>query len=56
MFEVSNGIRELGSLETDKIIREIKNGEIILADYTYTDEGIKWGENEIHKYSKSGIE
>ncbi|MBP3262876.1 DUF3298 and DUF4163 domain-containing protein [Pseudobutyrivibrio sp.] len=56
LFEVSNGIRELGSLETDKIIREIKNGEIILADFTYTDEGIKWGENEIHKYSKSGIE
>ena len=56
LFEVSNGIRELGTLETDKNVKEIKNGEIVLAELSYDENGESWGESEVHKFSKSGIE
>lgn len=56
LFEVSKGIRELGALETSKSIKEIKDGEIVLAEANYTDKGLEWGESESHKYSKAGLE
>ncbi len=56
LFEVSKGIRELGYIETDKSVKEINNGEIVLAEISYEDGGIQWGESETHKYSKAGLE
>ncbi|WP_028242608.1 DUF3298 and DUF4163 domain-containing protein [Pseudobutyrivibrio ruminis] len=56
LFEVSKGIRELGYIETDKSVKEINNGEIVLAEISYENGGIQWGESETHKYSKAGLE
>ncbi|MBE5916334.1 MAG: DUF3298 and DUF4163 domain-containing protein [Pseudobutyrivibrio ruminis] len=57
LFEVSTGtIKDLGTIETDKTIKEIKDGEIIFGDLTYTEAGQEWGNTETHKYSKLGFE
>ena len=57
LFEVSTGtIKDLGTIETDKTIKEIKDGEIIFGELTYTEEGQQWGDTETHKYSKLGFE
>ena len=56
LYDVSKGIKEVGSLDTNLSVKEIKEGEIILAEANYTDEGLTWGTPETHKYSKSGIE
>ena len=56
LFEVSNGIKELGSLETEGAVKEIKDGEFVLATRVYDENGVSWGEPEAHKFSKNGIE
>ena len=56
LYDVTNGIKKLGSINSAVTIKEIKDGEIILAEATYTETGITWGEPEVHKYSKNGIE
>ena len=56
LYDVSNGIKELGTLETEYAVKEIKDGEIILAERIYDITGIKWGESETHNYSSKGIE
>ena len=56
LYEVSNGIKELGTIETDGAVKEIKDGELVIAERVYDENGVKWGEPETHKFSKNGIE
>ncbi|CBK74235.1 Protein of unknown function (DUF3298) [Butyrivibrio fibrisolvens 16/4] len=57
-YEVSNGIKEVGTIELDdetKTIKEIKDGELVIATATYEDENIKWGEAETHTFTKNSF-
>lgn len=55
VFEVSKGISEIGTVELDdesKTIKEIKDGEVVIAPATYEEGGVKWGESETHTFTK----
>lgn len=56
LYDISNGVKKVGELETTLSIKEIKDGEIVLAEANYDSDGVTWGTPETHKYSKSGLE
>ena len=57
LYSVTDGIKELGTVEIEgKVVKEIKDGEIVFAEITFTDAGSGWENPEVHKYSKLGLE
>ena len=51
LYEVSYGISLVGTIETDKTIKEIKDGEIVFGVESYSGTTTDWSSLEVHRYS-----
>ena len=57
LYEISNGIKEIGTVNTEKSVKEISEGKIVIATRTYDEYyNFIWSDEETFEYTKNSLQ